>query len=457
MNPVRILLATVLILSFGEVLCQERVPIFKNKQDSVAYSHVTNSIQEFFKRPRAIVLIGDSTLDSLMNLQRTLRDKSVGYKDIYKSKSYFTFYEDLRLEKIEPEQVVRLSFDDMRLKTVPEDIYSCINLIEVEFVNTSIRKLPVRLKLLKKLKSVSFYNNISKERIKLSRNATIRQLTIKGTNAKVLPKTYRKLKALDTLDLSKNIDMVLFPGISSNKNIRRVVLAENNLTLRDLKKGNPSLTDLSMQRNKIETIPKAIGQFPNLKNLQLSYNSIYEIDPAIGKLKELESLALYENRLTAIPSGVFQLKNLRIVDLYFNRIDDVDTGIGSLTNLKILYLSNNFIKTLPTSLGNLKNLGRLYIHHNQLDSLPHSLGQLKQLQIVGMNNNHLKKLPVYFFDFTYLEDLDMSDNDINFLPLEWDRLPRLQLLNITGNPFKNEKDVKAMVESLKKRGVICNY
>jgi Leucine-rich repeat (LRR) protein len=353
--------------------------------------------------------------------------------------------------------VIRLSFDEKALTSIPEEVYRCINLEEIEFVNERITQLPSKLRKLKKLHSIYVYNNEPAERLKLKRNRTVKKLIIRGSYGALLPVSFKKLRNLDTLDLKKNLGMTAFPGIFRNKKLSKLVLSENDLTLSDLKKGSRSLKDLNLSKNKITSVPEGIGKFPQLKNLELSYNQIARVSAEIGKLKSLETISFYQNKLTAIPSGIFRLTSLRSIDLYYNRLDEVDPAIGNMTQLRILFLSNNFIKALPASIGNLSNLLALYVHHNDLDSLPLSLGKLKQLRRIGLNDNNLKEVPLYFLDFKELEDIDLSGNKITMFPIGWTSLSKLQTLGIYGNPFGNTKEVDREVEELTKMGTICRY
>ncbi len=459
MNCARSIMFLSLLVSFVSGFCQQSVPVFTDRKDSIDYAITTDSIQLILKRNQNRMSYGvpSKDLDSLFNLHRTLREKAIGFRDIYKSRMGFTTYADLKSGNINPKKVRRLSFDEKVLFAIPEEVYGCINLEEIEFVNSKITQLPSKLRTLKKLRSIYVYNNEPSKRLKLKRNQTIEKLIIRGSYGVFLPVNFKKLRNLDTLDLKRNLGMTAFPEISRNKKLSKLVLSENELTLSDLKKGSRSLRDLNLSKNKIISVPKAIGQFPQLKNLELSYNQIANVSDDIGKLKSLESVSFYENKLTAIPSGIFELSGLRSIDLYFNRLDEVDPAIGNLTQLRILYLSNNFLKQLPESIGNLSNLLALYAHHNDLDSLPSSLGKLKQLRRIGLNDNNLIEVPLYFLDFRELEDLDLSGNKIFMFPIGWTNLLKLQTLGIYGNPFQNRKEVDKEVDQLTKMGTICRY
>src|SRR5579883_3162746 len=61
------------------------------------------------------------------------------------------------------------------------------------------------------------------------------------------------------------------------------------------------LSKLNLDRNKIESIPKEIGQLYNLQRLYLKNNKIHNIPKDIGDLHNLQVLDLSRNNIKEVP------------------------------------------------------------------------------------------------------------------------------------------------------------
>ena len=447
----------VLTLTLHEVVAQVPIPIFVNKRDSAEYSLVWDAILEIMKSPQRDDGYRDSKvkLDSLYQLQARFKDKIIGYKIIYQADKKFTRYEDLATGLIRPELVTRLSFADNRLKSLPRKVFLCKNLTELELVNTSIKKLASKLNTLEKLQSIYVYNNSISGKLRLGKNTKVKALVIRGVKSDNLPRTYKNFKMLDTLDLSRNIGLHTFPNIYKNKELNKLNLLENNITLVDLKNiSNNSLEELNLMKNKIKVVPNAIGSFSALKKLAFNYNEISEVKPGIGNLKKLESLSFYQNRLTIVPSGIFDIPRLRVIDLYYNQISSVGPEISKLKNLRVLFLANNKLTSLPENLGDLTNLRELYLHNNRISYLPESLQLLKNLRVLRINTNQFTLFPSAVLVLRELENLDFSRNFLHQFPTELAEFIKLQILALNDNPWENTADVERTAEGLRSLGTI---
>ncbi|NOT74458.1 MAG: hypothetical protein HOP08_05975 [Cyclobacteriaceae bacterium] len=459
MHFVKISAIVLFALTSTGIFGQQSVPVFANRRDSAEYSLVVEAINKIFIDRQVNTEYEKSTkkFDSLIRVERGFRDKIIGYRIAYKPRKGFTSLDDLKNGKVKPDEVIQLSIMQSGVTTIPREIYSCSNLKALELINTSVKRLPPDLSRLKQLQSVYLYNNKLSRKLKLGKNPNIHRLVIQGVEAKSLPKSYKNFASLDSLELSRNIGMTAFPNISRNKNLVKLNLIENNLTLQDIKKGNSSLQDLNLQKNKITSVSAGISKFPNLKKLGLNYNKITEMHPAVGELTRLESIGLYQNQLDHIPTGIFKLKNLQIIDLYYNSLTKIDSQISKLSSLKVLYLSNNQLTELPESIGKLSNLKELYAHDNKLASLPQSLKSLRELRVLRVNNNYLTALPPSIFELSELENLDVSRNYMYNFPSQLDGLSKLQILGLIGNPWENTEDVNRVAENMRAKGLVCLY
>ena len=73
---------------------------------------------------------------------------------------------------------------------------------------------------------------------------------------------------------------------------------------------------ITITTKKISKIPD-ITRFKNLKTLTITGAETTEIDPSIGKLTGLEMLHLADNKIEYIPKEIGNLKNLIFLSLWW--------------------------------------------------------------------------------------------------------------------------------------------
>lgn len=430
----RVLWAPFFVFSALVSAAQSVAPVYRSREDSVAIAEVqkhltvlnlTSAEDASVRRQR----------DSLMRLNmRMMSEGIVRYRTIYKSDPAFTSYKDLvTTRKVSSTRT--LSIDGRGRSTLPDSIYLCANLEELELVNWKLSRLPAQLKSLKKLQAISLLNCTSNEPLRLPRNKTIKELVIRAEEPASLPTKYRRLRALSVLDLSRN-GMTSFPRTKGCRNLNRLLLTHNALSLDDLAgRQSKSVVDLNLNGNKIASVPAAIGSFTSLRKLNLANNRISDVDDGLGNLKHLEELSFYKNKLKTIPEAVYGLQSLQSVDLYYNEIEVLSPRITGLSELEILYLANNKVYALPDNLGELTRLRELYLHHNRLSNVPSSIGDLTHLQVLRVNDNMLLEFPSVVLQLKELQNLDVSYNQMQILPVSRFEFHNLKILALVGNPW----------------------
>ena len=431
---------------------QDAVPVFKSKPDSVAYYSNQNAMRSH--DPLSPKLI---KMDSLWEVQqRITRTGILGWKYVYRPDKNFVLLEDLLAGKIVAGEVRKLSIADYDGKKLPPILWKCSALEEIEFINTKIKKLPKQLNKLHKLHAVELYNNKPSGRLKLATNDNVTFLKFRSDEPDKVPLNYKKFRVLDSLDLSRNF-LTEFPVIDHNKNLKQLVLSDNNLTLKHLKlKQNTTLQCLYVRRNKIEILPEAIGNLTALKKLSFNYNEISEVHDSISRLQNLEELSLYQNKLVSIPKSFYQLRNLKVVDLYYNQIEKIEDPISNLKNLEILYAANNRIFSLSDNIGDLTNLRELYIHHNRISYFPTSLSRLTSLRVLRFNDNYFAAFPDPILSLKNLENLDISRNRLQSLPVEFGSYKNLRILVMTENPWEDHETITAFAKRMRSHGTLVH-
>jgi Leucine-rich repeat (LRR) protein len=429
-------------------LAQDAVPVFRSKADSIAYFSNQNAMRNH--DPLAPKLI---RMDSLWEVQqRIIRTAILGWKYTYRPNPSFVSLDDLLAGKVAPGEVKKLSVTDYDGRKLPEVLWKCKALEELEFINTKIKKLPKHLNKLISLHAIELYNNKPSGRLKLTGNDHVTFLKFRSDEPQKVPSNFRKFKALDSLDLSRNF-LTEFPVIDRNKNLKQLVLTDNNLTLKNLRiKANNTLQCLYLRRNKIEIIPDAIGNLTALKKLSFNYNDISEVHDGLGRLQNLEELSFYQNKLTSIPKSLYLLRNLKVIDLYYNQIEKIDDHISNLSNLEILYAANNRIFSLSENIGELSKLRELYIHHNRISYFPTSISRLTSLKVLRFNDNYFAAFPDPILSLKNLENLDISRNRLQNIPVEFGSYENLRILVMTENPWEDDDTITALAKRMRLHG-----
>src|SRR5689334_23047958 len=73
-------------------------------------------------------------------------------------------------------------------------------------------------------------------------------------------------------------------------------------------------------------------------NLFIEGNRLNRIPKNISKLCKLQSISIAVNNIVHLPSYICNLTNLRELFLYHNQITEISKCIGNLINLKVLHL-----------------------------------------------------------------------------------------------------------------------
>jgi Leucine-rich repeat (LRR) protein len=202
-------------------------PIFKNKADSILYEKVDRAIPQ----EMSVSINNTAKLDSLLALARQLRERIIGYRKVFIPNRGFFFYDSLPFIT-DKSNIQRISISGLKARRVPEAILACKNLVELELVNTSIKKIQRKLKRLSHLKAIYVYNNQpASGALVLKKNTTVTNLLIRGDKPKKLPQNYSSFRSLIALDLAQNA-LTYFPnGTSKNKKLAELILNNNGITL----------------------------------------------------------------------------------------------------------------------------------------------------------------------------------------------------------------------------------
>lgn len=189
-----------------------------------------------------------------------------------------------------------------------------------------------------------------------------------------------------------------------------------------------NLNTLEIDHNKIESLPKNIGNLQKLELLTFSYNNVKELNPLIS-LTNLKSLAFTNNQVEDI-SPLKNMTKMTIINFSQNNVKDI-SAIENLSELESLGVDTNKIERLP-DFHLLGKLQYIYLSFNNISDLPNMKG-LDSLDEMKLAYNNL--------------------SDEEFVKL--DELEHVEVLIVGGNKKITKVPVMKNLKSLKE--LYLNY
>lgn len=386
------------------------------------------------------------------------------------------------------------------LTILPNWVYECKNLEELNISGNLFTKLPQELVKLEKLKKIRWADNLKplekhadltllqqnkgtregflylmKLKIELARTKIslqelilelpnlpqVKYLDISGNELRKLPKSLKKLKNLETLLIKRN-KLTELPKLKGCKELDSIYFDENEIVFTEKTKFRTykRIKVLSLVLNKIDRIPAKIRNLKVVRNLSFSNNQIIteNVSSELATLQNLQQLSFYRNKLSTIPTSVFALSQLQELDVYHNTIDSISSDIANLKQLKVLALSYNHIKYLPKEIEKLTNLEHIYLNYNQLSEFTQDFSQCEKLQSFHAHHNQIRKFPNSLIALKNLQQIELYNNSLTNLPTTLWQMPNLKELYIYDNPITTNEKVKEEVEKqlnkLREKGVL---
>uniref|UniRef100_A0A1A8HGB7 PH domain and leucine rich repeat protein phosphatase 1 n=1 Tax=Nothobranchius korthausae TaxID=1143690 RepID=A0A1A8HGB7_9TELE len=260
--------------------------------------------------------------------------------------------------------------------------------------------------------------------------------------------------------------------------------AHNELKQLEVQPVPENLTVLDLSRNKLGHVPDWLGESSRLEVLDINHNCVTELPVWLlsgGSLRkllagwndvsrlverlersQLEVLDLQHNHLTELPHNLFiKAQSLRYLNVSANKLEDLPAASLSedaFSSLEELYVTNNSLsdKVVPLLTGH-SRLRVLHLAYNQLQTFTASkLARLEQLEELDLSGNRLRAVPTTILSCQRLHTLsahsncisafpevlqlpeikcvDLSCNELSEVALPETLPPKLQELDLTGNP-----------------------
>ncbi|XP_078275804.1 PH domain leucine-rich repeat-containing protein phosphatase 1-like isoform X1 [Rhinoraja longicauda] len=298
-----------------------------------------------------------------------------------------------------------------------------------------------------------------------------------------------KLRAFDSM-VFRNIEVLhcernqLTSLKVSGYFLKTLYAASNELVYIDVYPDPNNLTFMDVSRNRLDSLPEWVCEVKKLEVLDIRHNQICELPPRLfcnGSLRKLlagynqlrrlperlertqtEVLDIQHNHLTELPSNLFlKAECLRCLNASANKLEIIPPSClseESHSMLQELYLTNNYLtdKCVPLLTGH-TCLKVLHLAYNRLQSFPASrMAKLEELEEINLSGNKLKTIPTTIMNcrrmhtvvahsncievfpevmqLSEIKCVDLSCNELNEITLPENLPPKLQELDLTGNP-----------------------
>lgn len=213
-------------------------------------------------------------------------------------------------------------------------------------------------------------------------------------------------------------------------------LADNNLDEipRHILSHMPKVVTVDLAHGRIRKIhADDFRNLKNIRNLVLVNNDI--------KLLEKESipntlrmLHLGRNNLTSLNGTLRDIDNLQVLFLNENSLTTLDNELPMQPiNFKSLTAHHNKLQSLPLELKNFPKLDTMYISDNEIRSFDGILKHLIGIQTLSAHNNKIEYLASDEFAGTAIEELDLANNYIKSINGSLVTLREMRYCNLSRN------------------------
>ena len=155
----------------------------------------------------------------------------------------------------------------------------------------------------------------------------------------------------------------------------------------------PNTPKAKRQLAQLERLGTCLGRLSSLEKLTLDKNSLVEFSSA-GQLHDLKFLTLNNNRIESLPEEICFIRSLKRLAVRYNRLLELPAAVGQLESLESLDLKNNRLTYLPASIGQLCYLKHLDLSENSLSQLDACICDCSRLDRFEVKQNPLSRPPI---------------------------------------------------------------
>jgi leucine-rich repeat protein SHOC2 len=272
------------------------------------------------------------------------------YKNPKKIRMSWTTFKYFPLDVFQFTDLIELDFSSNKLEIIPHEIGRLINLENLDLSNNQyIDTIPKEICELTNLRKLVLYimNSLNSqfhlEYFEYYGNLkNLEVLWINMNQIKYIPDELGELKKLNSLKLDSN-NFETIPTIIGKLDLVKII-SFGQCQIKDLKgiRELKNISELELNLNCIVNIPEEISELKNnLIRLDLSNNKIEVLPKEIGELTNLKCLNLENNKIKYIPKEIEELKNLLFLNLKINCLENIPISLELLHKNIIIDLGQN--------------------------------------------------------------------------------------------------------------------
>ncbi|KAL7875577.1 hypothetical protein AOLI_G00105400 [Acnodon oligacanthus] len=332
-------------------------------------------------------------------------------------------YIDLRLNQIssivpdEPDflrHVTQLDMRDNRLSELDASLFPRLEVLHCQ--RNRIGHLRLRGCTLKALHA----SNNELHELEVSPAASnLTYMDVSRNRLDALPDWLSDSKKLEVLDVSHNCISELPQWLLCSSSLRKVLAGHNRLQRLPDRVDRPVVEVLDVQHNQLVELPC---------NLFLKSDSLRCLNASANKLESLPPSSLSEES-----SSILQ-------ELYLTNNHLTDKCVPLLTghtHLRILHIAYNHLQTFPASkMAKLEELEEVDLSGNRLKAVPTTILNCRRMHTLIAHSNTIEVFPEVM-QLMDMKCVDLSCNELMEITLPENLPPKLQELDLTGNPRLN--------------------
>uniref|UniRef100_A0A8C4RXW7 protein-serine/threonine phosphatase n=1 Tax=Erpetoichthys calabaricus TaxID=27687 RepID=A0A8C4RXW7_ERPCA len=231
-----------------------------------------------------------------------------------------------------------------------------------------------------------------------------------------LPGWICESKKLEVLDISSNEICELPARLFCNSSLRKLLVGHNQLRRLPDRLEHTHLEVLDVQHNELVELPS---------NLFVKADNLRCLNASANKLETLP------------PSTLSEESHSILQELYLTNNNLTDKCVPLLTGhcrLRILHLAFNFLQSFPASkMAKLEELEEVNLSGNNLKAIPTTIMNCRRMHTVIAHSNCIEVFPEVM-QLMEVKCVDLSCNELSEITLPENLPPKLQELDLTGNP-----------------------
>ncbi|XP_055722648.1 PH domain leucine-rich repeat-containing protein phosphatase 1-like [Salvelinus fontinalis] len=370
------------------------------------FSHVPQVLERLTSMER-LCMAGNSLDTLVLQSFRLLRFKHV----------------DLRLNKIrvvvpdEPDllrHVTQLDVRDNGLEELDASLFLHLEVLHCERNHIVTLKAKGSM-----LKAVYAQNNDLQELDVSPVPSNLTYMDISRNRMEAVPEWLCEIKKLEVLDLSHNLVTELPARLLCSSSLRKLSAGHNHLQKLPERIERPLLEVLDVQHNQLAELPC---------NLFLKSDSLRCLNASANKLEHLP------------PSSLSEESNSILQELYLtnNRLTDKCVSLlTGHTHLRVLHMAYNYLHTFPASkMAKLEELEEVDLSGNRLKTVPTTIMNCRRMHTLIAHSNTIEVFPEVM-QLMEMKCVDLSCNELSEISLPENLPPKLQELDLSGNPRLN--------------------